>query len=95
MILVCGGLADSVTELVCARLQDCGYPFRLLDLGSYPTGFKIRWHWRGSVPEGLDRRSRLDGRPGRIDGRLCPLSGSGRALAATEHCTPIGAGRSP
>ena len=52
MILVCGGLADSVTELVCARLEDCGYPFRLLDLGSYPAGFKVAWHWRGSVPEG-------------------------------------------
>ena len=49
MILVCGGLADSVTELVCARLGDCGYPFRLLDLGSYPAGFQIKWHWQGSV----------------------------------------------
>ena len=52
MILVCGGLADSVTELVCARLRDCGYPFRLLDLGSYPAGFRIKWHWQGSVPGG-------------------------------------------
>lgn len=49
MILVCGGLADSVTELVCARLSDCGYPFRLLDLASYPVGFQIKWHWQGSV----------------------------------------------
>ena len=32
MILVCGGLADGVTELVCSRLQDCCYPYRLLDL---------------------------------------------------------------
>ena len=32
MILVCGGLADGVIELVCARLADCGYPYRLLDL---------------------------------------------------------------
>jgi glutathione synthase/RimK-type ligase-like ATP-grasp enzyme len=52
MILVCGGLADSVTELVCARLRDCGYPYRLLDLGVYPTGFEIKWHWRGSGPGG-------------------------------------------
>lgn len=52
MILVCGGLADSVTELVCARLHDCGYPFRLLDLGSYPAGFQIKWHWQDSVPDG-------------------------------------------
>ena len=52
MILVCGGLADSVTELVCARLADCGYPYRLLDLGSYPAGFQIKWHWQGSGPSG-------------------------------------------
>jgi glutathione synthase/RimK-type ligase-like ATP-grasp enzyme len=53
MILVCGGLADSVTELVCARLHDCGYPFRLLDLGTYPAGFQIKWHWQGSVLSGF------------------------------------------
>jgi glutathione synthase/RimK-type ligase-like ATP-grasp enzyme len=52
MILVCGGLADSVTELVCARLADCGYPYRLLDLGSYPDAFQIKWHWQGSSPSG-------------------------------------------
>jgi glutathione synthase/RimK-type ligase-like ATP-grasp enzyme len=46
MILVCGGLADSVTELVCARLEDCGYAYRLLDLGSYPAGFQVNWHWQ-------------------------------------------------
>jgi glutathione synthase/RimK-type ligase-like ATP-grasp enzyme len=52
MILVCGGLADSVTELVCARLEHCGYPYRLLDLGNYPAGFKVKWHWQGSGPSG-------------------------------------------
>jgi hypothetical protein len=52
MILVCGGLADSVTEFVCARLADCGYPYRLLDLGKYPAGFQIKWHWQGSSPTG-------------------------------------------
>lgn len=52
MILVCGGLADNVTELVCARLVDCGYPYRLLDLGKYPSEFKIKWHWQGSGPSG-------------------------------------------
>ncbi|MGH9872355.1 MAG: ATP-grasp domain-containing protein [Pyrinomonadaceae bacterium] len=52
MILICGGLADSVTELVCARLADCGYPYRLLDLGTYPAGFEINWHWQGSGPSG-------------------------------------------
>lgn len=52
MILVCGGLSDHVTELVCARLIDCGYPYRLLDLGSYPAGFQIKWHWQDSGPSG-------------------------------------------
>jgi glutathione synthase/RimK-type ligase-like ATP-grasp enzyme len=52
MILVCGGLADSVTELVCARLAHCGYPYRLLDLGAYPAGFQVKWHWQGSGPAG-------------------------------------------
>src|SRR5262249_17995313 len=52
MILICGGLADSVTELVCARLEDCGYPFRVLNLGTYPTGFQIKWFWKGASPTG-------------------------------------------
>src|SRR5262245_56284238 len=52
MILVCGGLADCVTELVCARLESCGYAYRLLDLGIYPAGFQIKWHWQGSHPTG-------------------------------------------
>jgi hypothetical protein len=52
MILVCGGLADTVTELMCARLEACGFPYRLLDLGAYPAGFRVHWHWRGAYPEG-------------------------------------------
>jgi len=52
MILVCGGLADRVTELVCARLEDCGFAYRLLDLGKYPEGFRIKWWWRGARPNG-------------------------------------------
>lgn len=56
MILVCGGLADSVTELVCARLVDCGYPYRLLDLRSYPAEFQIKWHWQNSGPSGYIAR---------------------------------------
>jgi glutathione synthase/RimK-type ligase-like ATP-grasp enzyme len=47
MILVCGGLADPVTELVCARLGDCGYEYRLLDLEVYPAGFRVNWRWQG------------------------------------------------
>ena len=52
MILVCGGLADQVTELVCARLAHCGYAYRLLDLASYPAGFQIAWQWQGNGPRG-------------------------------------------
>jgi glutathione synthase/RimK-type ligase-like ATP-grasp enzyme len=52
MILVCGGLADGVTELVCARLQDCGYPYRLLDLARFPEDFRVSWRWTDSGPEG-------------------------------------------
>jgi glutathione synthase/RimK-type ligase-like ATP-grasp enzyme len=52
MIVVCGGLADAVTELVCARLQHCGYPYRLLDLARYPDGYRITGRWTTSAPEG-------------------------------------------
>jgi hypothetical protein len=52
MILVCGGIADAVTELVCARLVECGFPFRLLDLGTYPTGFTVNWRWHARYPTG-------------------------------------------
>jgi glutathione synthase/RimK-type ligase-like ATP-grasp enzyme len=52
MILVCGGLADGVTELVCARLQDCGFPYRLLDLARYPAGYCVAWHWTDAGPVG-------------------------------------------
>ncbi len=52
MILVCGGLADQVTELVCARLTTCRYPYRLLDLGLYPDGYGVNWHWQASGPSG-------------------------------------------
>jgi glutathione synthase/RimK-type ligase-like ATP-grasp enzyme len=52
MILVVGGLADSVTELVCARLGELGYAYRLLDLGRYPAGHRIAWWWRDGRPDG-------------------------------------------
>ncbi len=52
LILIVGGLADSVTELVCARLADCGYPYRLLDLARYPAAYRLVWRWRGAYPEG-------------------------------------------
>ena len=52
MILVCGGLADSVTELVCARLEACGFEYRLLDQGRYPDGHTVHAEWRGGRVEG-------------------------------------------
>jgi hypothetical protein len=52
MILVCGGIADRVTELVCARLDACGYPYRLLDFGVYPAGYTVDWTWSGGYPCG-------------------------------------------
>jgi glutathione synthase/RimK-type ligase-like ATP-grasp enzyme len=52
MILVCGGLADAVTEFVCARLTQMHYPFRLLDLGSYPDGYRVSWSWSRGSPMG-------------------------------------------
>ena len=52
MILVCGGLADQVTELVCARLNDCRYPYRFLNSGLYPDGYGLCARWKGTHPEG-------------------------------------------
>lgn len=52
MILVCGGLADIVTELFCARLEAVGYQYRLLNLGLFPAGYKIAWQWAGERPGG-------------------------------------------
>ena len=52
MILVCGGLADVVTELVCARLANCGYPYRFLDFATYPAGFQVKWQWNSARPTG-------------------------------------------
>ena len=71
MILVCGGLADTVTELVCARLEDCGYPYRLLDLGTYPSGFEVNWRWTDGWPRMC--RTGLEGRSRVVDRRLCAL----------------------
>lgn len=52
MILVCGGLADGVTQLVCARLQHSGFSYRLLDLTRYPAGYSIAWRWTNAGPAG-------------------------------------------
>lgn len=52
MILVVGGLADVVTELVCARLGSIGQTYRLVDLTRYPSGHRMRWTWRDGRPDG-------------------------------------------
>ena len=52
MILVCGGLADGVTEFVCSRLEHAGYAYRLLDLAHYPVGYRVTWRWTNAGPTG-------------------------------------------
>ena len=52
MILVCGGLADTVVELVCARIEHLGYEYRLLNLGLYPEGYIVDWRWDGDTVQG-------------------------------------------
>jgi hypothetical protein len=53
MILICGSLADSVTELVCARLEDCGYEYRFLDLERYPEGHTVDFEWKNAQVDGF------------------------------------------
>jgi glutathione synthase/RimK-type ligase-like ATP-grasp enzyme len=60
MILVCGSLVDHVTELVCARLADCGYPYRLLEITDYPSSYEFSVtlhdeHPRGYISNGAWR----------------------------------------
>jgi glutathione synthase/RimK-type ligase-like ATP-grasp enzyme len=45
MMLVCGGLADIVTELICARIESLSYDYRFLNLGIYPDGYTVDWRW--------------------------------------------------
>lgn len=52
MILVAGGIADKVTELVCSRLDACGYPYRHLDLGRYPFGYGMSAQWNHGALSG-------------------------------------------
>jgi RimK-like ATP-grasp domain len=52
LILVIGGLADGVTELVCARLEHLDLPYRLIDLASYPDGLHLTWRWSDAEPVG-------------------------------------------
>jgi glutathione synthase/RimK-type ligase-like ATP-grasp enzyme len=52
VILVCGGLADTVTEVVCAQLADSRDEYRLLDLAAYPAEYEVSWQWHGAQPTG-------------------------------------------
>ena len=55
MILVCGGLADIVTELFCSRLESMRTPYRLLDLGRFPEGVEVEWIWNSGEVSGFIR----------------------------------------
>jgi hypothetical protein len=52
MILVCGGLADQMIELMCARLNDMGYPYCLLDLAKYPEDYRLFIQFISCEPRG-------------------------------------------
>jgi hypothetical protein len=82
MILVCGGLADVVTELVCARLSACDYAYRFLDLGVYPAGFQLHWYCHDAYPEGY-----LSGPDWRID--LAELTGVYVRYLGAEGRVPL------
>lgn len=43
MILVSGVLADGMTELMCARLDDLGYEYLFLDQAHYPGRHGLTW----------------------------------------------------
>lgn len=50
MILICGGLSDIVTKIVCARLEQLGHSYFLLDEDRYPADFSISWaHESGQI----------------------------------------------
>jgi glutathione synthase/RimK-type ligase-like ATP-grasp enzyme len=68
MILVCGGLADPVTELVCSRIEYLGYEYHFLNLGLYPEGYRITWTWEQRTPTGV-----IDGPDWSLD--LADISG--------------------
>jgi glutathione synthase/RimK-type ligase-like ATP-grasp enzyme len=84
MILVAGGLADSVTEFVCARLAERGYAYRLLDLGHYPARHRVMWRWRDGHPEGT-----IAGPDWRLD--LADISGVYVRFLGPEGRLPLNA----
>lgn len=73
MILVCGSLNDIVTELTCARLTALGYPYRLLNLGLFPRGYRLSWRWADGAPSGTLEREGGAGEAWRLE--LAELTG--------------------
>src|SRR5262249_55573589 len=43
VIVVCGTLADTMIELMCARLADLGLDYLLFDQLHYPGRFQVSW----------------------------------------------------
>lgn len=43
MIVVCGVLADAMTELMCARLRDLDYDYVFLDQAQFPGRYGCTW----------------------------------------------------
>jgi len=84
MIVVCGSLADPVTELVCARLQSCGDDFRLIELAHFPERYRLAWRATGEGAEGW-----ISGPGWRLD--LGEISGVYvRFLGPEDRPTPSG-----
>ncbi|MBV9852473.1 MAG: glutathione synthase [Armatimonadetes bacterium] len=69
MILVCGVLADGMTELMCARLEDLGYEYLFLDQAQFPGRYDLSWELG---PDGL--RGRIESPGGAVD--LADLTGA-------------------
>jgi hypothetical protein len=62
MILICGTLTDPITKTLCVRLEEFAFPYRLLDLRLYPSGYLVHWRWREAGLSGYitDKHWRLD-----------------------------------
>lgn len=52
MILVCGTMADTMIELMCARLDDLSYEYLFFDQVHYPGRFHLSWELDTCGPRG-------------------------------------------
>jgi glutathione synthase/RimK-type ligase-like ATP-grasp enzyme len=101
MILICGLVADGMIELMCARLNDMGYEYLLLDERHYPGRCDLTWEIDGRgvsghviTPDGRATLSDLSGVYARYveyrdDSRPGNLSPHERELADAEHQASI------